>query len=438
MLFVQIKPRLIALALVAALAAAACGGDDDSPTPSASPSPPPTLAPGVTPGPGVTETEIRLGMTNDLAGVGETPYAAVSDAIGAYFEKVNQDGGVCGRDLLLVTKDDQYNPELALATTKELVEQDGVLAIVGALGTAAHLAVADYLNDPNGDGNKDDGVPDLFVSTGYSGWGDVARWPWTIGFIPDYQTDAKALASYINENQRGKKIGILYESNELGNDYDSALKNSLTDPALLVSEQPYDSAAPDVAGHIDALSQAGVEVVVLATTPDVSALAITTAHGRGYNPQLVLSYVNSQTQLATLIGAGAALDQLTAGFRELSGAVSTTYLLSAIDSEDDPAVVEHKRIMQTFGGTQVSTLTVYGQALAETAVAALSRTCDRPTRKGLMNAVESLRGFHPSLLLPGIDVNLGPKDHHSFQTLQVVSFGEDGSQTAIGEPVSLE
>ena len=434
----QIRPRLIVLALVAVMAAAACGGDEDSPSPSVSPSPPPTLAPGVTPGPGVTEAEIRLGMTNDLAGVGDTPYAAVSDALAAYFEKVNQDGGVCGRDLVLVTKDDQYNPELVLAKTKELVEQDGVLAILGALGTSAHLAVADYLNDPNADGNKDDGVPDLFVSTGYSGWGDVARWPWTIGFVPDYQTDAKALASYINENQRGKKVGILYESNELGNDYDSALKSSLADPALLVSEQPYDSAAPDIAGHIGTLSQAGAEVFVLATTPEASASAITAAHGQGYNPQLVLSYVNSQTQLATLIGGGAAPDQLSAGFRELRGAVSTAYLLSAIDNEDDPAVVEHMRIMQTFGGTQVSTLTVYGQALAETAVAALSRTCDRPTRKGLMDAAQSLRGFRPSLLLPGIDVNLGPKDHHAFQTLQVVSFGEDGSQTAIGAPVSLE
>ncbi len=378
-------------------------------------------------------------MTTDLTGKGGTPYAAVSSAIEAYFQKVNKEnGGACGRNLVLVTKDDEYNPALSLAKTKELVEQDAVLAVIGALGTTAHLGVADYLNDPNADGNKDDGIPDLFVSTGYSGWGDVARWPWTIGFIPDYQTDAKALARYINENQPGKKVGILFESNELGKDYDAALKSSLADASVLVSEHEYDAAAPDIAGHITALSAAGADVLVLATTPEVSAAAITAAHGQAYNPQLVLSYVNSQTQLATLIGGGAGPDQLTVGFSELKGAVSTTYLLSTIGNENSPAIVEHARIMQAYSGPQVSALTVFGQALAETVVAAIGRTCDRPTRKDLLKAAESLHAFHASLLLPGIDVNLGPTDHHAFQTLQVVSFGEDGSQTEIGQPVSLE
>ncbi|HSP56662.1 MAG TPA: ABC transporter substrate-binding protein [Dehalococcoidia bacterium] len=434
--------RACAIAIIMlALFAVACGDDDGgrSPSSSPSPSPPPTLAPGVTPGPGVTDSEIRLGMTSDLKGTGGTPYAAVSGAIEAYFQKVNKEnGGVCGRNLVLVTKDDEYNPALSLAKTKELAEQDGVLAVIGALGTTAHLGVADYLNDPNADGNKDDGIPDLFVSTGYSGWGDVARWPWTIGFIPDYQTDAKALARYINENQTGKKVGILFESNELGKDYDAALKPALTDPALLISEREYDPAAPDIAGHITALSAAGADVLVLATTPEVSAAAITAAHGASYTPQLVLSYVNSQTQLATLIGGGAGPDQLTKGFAELKGAVSTTYLLSTIDDENSPPMVEHARIMQAYSGPQVSALTVYGQTLAETVVAAVGGICDRPTRKDLLRVAASLHSFHPGLALPGIDVNLSPNDHHAFQTLQLVSFGEDGSETRIGEPVSLE
>ena len=436
-------PITLIVAACCLVAATACGGGEDGEeatlSPSASPSPAPTIAPGVTPGPGVTETEIRLGMTNDLAGVGETPYGVVSVALEAYFAKLNrEDGGVCGRDLALITKDDQYNPEQALVKTKELVEQDGVLAVIGALGTAAHLGVADYLNDPNADGDKSDGVPDLFVSTGYSGWGDVARWPWTIGFIPDYQSDAAVLARHVDENLAGKKVGILYQDDEFGGDYDAALNAHLADPALVVSDQPYDPAAPEAGPFIANFIEAGAEVVVLATTPEVSALAIAAAHAQGYFPQFVLSYVNSQTQLAILIGGGTGPDQLAAGFRELAGAVSTNYLLSAIEDEEEPALLEHTRIMETFNGPPVSTLTVYAQSLAETVVEALGRTCHKPNRVGLLEAAHSIREFRPTLLWPGIDVNLGPEDHRSIQAMQVVTFAEDGTLTELGEPVSVE
>jgi ABC-type branched-subunit amino acid transport system substrate-binding protein len=378
-------------------------------------------------------------MTNDLAGVGETPYGVVSVAIEAYFAKVNhEDDGVCRRDLVLVAKDDQYNPEQALLKTKELVEQDGVLAVIGGLGTAAQIAVANYLNDPNADGDKSDGVPDLFVSTGYSGWGDVALWPWTTGFIPDYQSDATVLARYINENLAGKKVGVLHQIDEFGLDYNAALNVALASPDLLVSAQPYDPAAPDVGPYITNFIEAEAEVIVLATTPEASAPAIAAAHAQGYLPQFLLSYVNSQTQLATLIGGGTAPDQLALGFRELTGAVSTNYLLSAIEDEDDPALVEHTRIMATFAGPPVSTLTIYAQSLAEGVVEALGRTCDKPNRAGLLEAAQSLRGFHPTMFWPGIEVNLGPDDHRAVQAMQVVTFAEDGTLTEVGTPVSVE
>ncbi len=244
--------RVIVCLLVAGLSFSliACGGDDEAvsstqtPSASASPSGPPPLAEGVVPGPGVTDTEIRLGMTSDLTAAGDTPYGAVSTAVHAYFAKVNaEDGGVCGRNLILVQRDDKYNPQEALAQTQSLVDQDQVLGVIGAMGTKAHVGVADYLNDPNSDGDKNDGVPDLFVSTGYSGWGDTSRWPWTVGFIPDYQADGRILAKYINDRYADKKIGILYENDEFGNDYLFAMNASLPDPNLIVSAQPVDPAA---------------------------------------------------------------------------------------------------------------------------------------------------------------------------------------------------
>ncbi|MEE8384742.1 MAG: ABC transporter substrate-binding protein, partial [Dehalococcoidia bacterium] len=165
------RPWLWVLALTALLliAAVACEDDEkEGETPTGeTPAAGETPAGAVTPGPGVTDTEIRLGTTNDLAGTGGTPYGIVTTAMNAYFSKVNaEDGGVCGRSIVLIAEDDQYAPGPALEKTRKLVEQDNVLAIVGALGTAAHLGAVDYLNDPNGDGDTSDGIPDLFVSTG--------------------------------------------------------------------------------------------------------------------------------------------------------------------------------------------------------------------------------------------------------------------------------
>jgi ABC-type branched-subunit amino acid transport system substrate-binding protein len=378
-------------------------------------------------------------MTNDLAGTGSTPYGAVTVGIQAYFQKANQeDGGACGRQVTLVTKDDEYNPEVALVKTRELVEQDGVLAIIGSLGTSVHLAVADYLNDPNSDTDKSDGVPDLFVSTGYSGWGDFTRWPWTLGFIPDYQSDASILTRHVNEEFPGKKLGVLYQDDEFGNDYLFRIKDSLADQALLVSDQPYNSAGPEVAPFVTNLIDSGAEVVLLATPPEVSARVIAAAHRLDYSPQFVLSYVNSLTHLASLIGGGSAPDQLAVGLAELDGAISTNYLLTAIEDEDSPAIVDHVRIMQTYGGPPVSTLSIYAQSLAELTIEALRRACHNLTRVGLMDAADSLQGFHPTLLSPGIAVNFGPEDHRGIQAMQVVVFRDDGTMEEIGEPVSVE
>jgi ABC-type branched-subunit amino acid transport system substrate-binding protein len=301
-------------------------------------------------------------MTSDLTGAGGTPYGVVTEAIQAYFTKVNrEDEGVCGRNLVLVARDDKYDPNEALAQTQALVNDDQVLAVIGAFNTQAHQAVANYLNDPNGDGAFDDGVPDLFVSTGYSGWGDTTRWPWTIGFVIDYQTDGKILTDHINNSLGGKKVGILYQQNELGSDYLAVVKSSIADPALIVSEQPHDPAAMEVAPFITNFSEAGAEVIVLATPPEVTARAISAAHALGYFPDLVMSYVNSPTQLAALIGGGTDPGQLAAGIREMTGAISTSYMLSSVHDEDNPALVEHERVMLTFGGPAVSTLTIYAQ-----------------------------------------------------------------------------
>lgn len=466
-------PLLTMLAAVAMLAfAAACGDDDSDPPASPSATAAPTLAPGVTPGPGVTNDEIFLGMTNDLSGEGNTPYAAVTSAILAYFAALNEEqGGVCGRDIILLTGDDQYTPEIALEETKRLVEEEEVLAIIGAQSTEAHLLVAPYLHDPDGNRNTADSVPDLFVSSGWSGWGDVDEFPWTIGFIPDYASDGQVIATYINEEHADEKVGLLYEDSGFGADYLAGISGTIDDDGRLVAipytppppaatatpasapdasptptaaaedtETPDASQAPefDAAALVDQLVEAGAEVVVLATEPDVTAEIYLAAEEKDFHPVFIISYVNTASSLAAAVGGGTSADHLLAGFEMLDGTITTQYLLNLVENEGDPNLVEHQRIMETYDGPAVTTLSVYGQTLAETVVETLERACTNLNREGVLSAAESISGFSPSLLLPGMSVRLGPDDHRAIETLQPVRIEADGVLTPMGDPISAE
>ena len=250
---------------ITVLGAVACGGGDSEPGPSTAATPSPVPGRGGPHGPGVTETEIRLGMTNDLSGSADTPYSLITAAIHAYLHKLNtEDGGVCGRKINLLAEDDHYTPQGALQTTRKLIEQDQVLAMIGALGTPVHTPVAAYLNDPTGDGNTADGIPDLFVSTGWSGWGDVTKYPWTIGYIPDYLTDARVLARYLNDHLKDKKIGILAQNDQFGNDYLRGVQEAVSNKELVVSSQTVDPSPESLKAQLLATRDTGAEAVVLA------------------------------------------------------------------------------------------------------------------------------------------------------------------------------
>jgi ABC-type branched-subunit amino acid transport system substrate-binding protein len=407
-------------------------------------------------------------MTNDLSGEGGTPYAAVTSAVQAYFASVSAESdGVCGREVIVVTADDRYTPEIALEETKRLVEEEGVLAIVGAQSTEVHLPVATYLNDPNADGDSNDGVPDLFLSGGWSGWGDIDRFPWSVGFIPDYESDGAIISSYIKEHLAGLKVGLLYENSNFGSDYLASLERAFTGTELLVATVAYESQpaeeeatpvtdesqsaaedetpSPDeeestsvIRPLVQELIDAGAEVAVLATPPLVSAEVFKMGDAQDFVPQFLLSYVNTPSTLAAEIGGGTQADNLLEGFERLGGSVVTQYMLNLFEDDDTTVLDEHRRIMETYDGPSVTTLSIYGQALAETVVETLSRSCEQLNRDGVLKAAESLVLFRPTVLLPGIRVNLSSQDHRAIEMLQPVRIEEDGSLTAIGDPISDE
>lgn len=438
-LFSLLVPLPIAL-IVAACVGSAGDADPTSTVARASQTPSPTPSgPTPIPGPGVTATTITLGMTNDMVGTGDTPYAAVTQAMQAYFRKANaEDHGACGRQIVLTTEDDGYSPTVALEKTKVLVEQKGVLAVVGGISTDEQLQVAPYLNDPNGDGNKDDGVPDLFVASGASAWGDIARFPWTIDYAPDFASDGAVLARWVTTNLVGKKLAVVYPDNDFGKDYLAGFVAGLADRNQLVASNAYPGDAANANDQITTVKNAAADAVLIAATPEITAASITFAGTVQYAPQWLISYTNAPSTLASRLGGGSTPEQLLAGFAMLHGAVTNSYLLSPVADQESTPIIEHKRIMQTYQGPTPSSLSVYGQSVAEVTAAALRASCNDLTRAGLLRGAESLKGFHSSLMLNGIDVNLSHEDHRAIQSLQPVQIDVDGSVIPQGGVIAAE
>ena len=429
----------LATAIVTAACVSSAGeGQIASPIPTRPPAPA-VSGPTPVPGPGVTAGQITIGMTNDMAGTGDTPNAAVTLAIQAYFRKVNaEDSGVCGRTVALTAEDDGYSPTSALDKTKKLVEQTGVLAMVGAISTDEQLLTGPYLNDPNADGNTADGVPDLFISSGAMALGDATRFPWTIGYAPDYVTEGAVLGRYASANLAGKKLAILYPDSDFGKDYLAGFMAGLADRAQLVSAEAYAAGAVNANDRINLIKSANADAVLLAAPPEMTASVIAYAASIQYEPRWLLTYTNAPSILASKLGGGSSTDKLLLGFQMLRGAVSTTYLLSPVADQDSPAIQEHHRIMQTYQGPPLSSLSVYGQSIAEAIVAVLMSSCNNLTRPGLLQAAESLTSFHSSLMLPGITLTLSHTDHRAIQSLQPVKIDVDGSVIADGAVISAK
>lgn len=381
---------------------------------------------------GVTATEIIIGQTIVQSGNLAAVYQPVAPAMQAYFAKVNEeDGGICDRKIKLIVEDDQYSPAVALEKAKKLIEQDKILAFVGNLGTPAVTGQVEYINQQE--------VPHLWVSTGAAKWGDAATYPWTTGYIPDYVSEGKILGNYINDNFAGKTVAALFQNDDFGKNGLEGLKSVLK--ADLVAEQSYESTATDIASQLAILRDANPDILYLYSTPAFTAKAFAYMKANNWAPQVVQSYVNSATQLASLVGGGTAPEQIQAGFQQIAGAISTNYILDPVANADDPAIVEHKRIMETYNGPPLSTLSVYAQSLAETMEETLRIACKNNdmTRAGVMKAAESLKGFHPSLLLPGIEINTSKTDHFAVQALLPVEIQADGKLKPLtAEPISVE
>src|SRR5262252_3964348 len=274
----------LALAAGALLVALACGTTQGTTTT--------TTAQNV---PGVTSNSILIGTTTPLSGAASA-YASVSKGSTAYFNYLNDKGGVDGRKITYKVYDDAYDPSKSVPLARQLITQDNVFAIFNELGTPVNLATRDYINSQ--------GVPDLFVATGSSHWGsDYKQFPWTIGYQPDYVSEAKIYAKDILKNHPSAKIGILYQNDDYGKDYVNGLKAGLADKAttMVIDAETYEANAADVSSQVAAIKSKGADLFYIVATPKFAAQAIAGASKLSWKPAIYLNSVSNQ--VSTISGA---------------------------------------------------------------------------------------------------------------------------------------
>jgi branched-chain amino acid transport system substrate-binding protein len=277
-------------------------------------------------GPGASDTEIKIGNINPYSGPASA-YGAIGKAIGAYFGKINAEGGINGRKITYISYDDGYSPPKTVEQARRLVEQDEVLLIFHSLGTPPNTAIQKYMNQKK--------VPQLFVATGATKWNDPKNNPWTMGWQPNYQTEAKIYAKYIMENVPDAKIGVLYQNDDYGKDYLTGLRDGLGDQAdkLIVMAVSYETSDATVDSQMVQLKESGANVFVNITTPKWAAQAIKKAADIGWQPLHILNNVSNSVPSVLK----------PAGLDTAVGIISSAYYKSPGDAQwdNDDAMKEY-------------------------------------------------------------------------------------------------
>ncbi len=361
---------------------------------------------------GATDTEIKIGNTNPYSGPASA-YGLIGKTIDAYFKKVNAEGGINGRKVTFITYDDGYSPPKAVEQTRKLVESDEVLLVFQPLGTPSNTAIQKYMNAKK--------VPQLFVATGATKWGDPKGNPWTMGWQPTYQAEGQIYAKYIMKNHPNAKIGILFQNDDYGKDYVKGIKDGLGDKAktMIVSELPYEPADPTVDSQIVSLKNSGADVFFNVTTPKFAAQAIKKAHEIGWKPVHLLNNVSNSV--------GSVLKP--AGLEASKDVLSTGYLKDPTDPtwNDDAGKKEWLAFMDKYfpDGDKTSSFTVYGYSVAQTLHQTLKQAGDNLTRENVMKQAASLKGVKQPMLLPGIEINTSATDFYPIEQMQMQKFTGD-------------
>jgi branched-chain amino acid transport system substrate-binding protein len=357
--------------------------------------------------PGATDTEIKLGNTMPYSGPASA-YGLIGKTIDAYFKKVNAEGGINGRKVNFISYDDAYSPPKTVEQVRKLVESDEVLFVFQPLGTPSNSAIHKYMNSKK--------VPQLFVATGATKWGDPKNFPWTMGWQPNYQSEGRIYAQYLIKNHPDAKVGILYQNDDYGKDYVKGFKDGANGKLKIVSEQPYETSDPTVDSQIINLKASGADVLFNVTTPKFAAQAIKKAHEIGWQPIHLLNNVSNSV--------GSVLKP--AGLDAAKGVLSTAYLKDPTDStwDNDPGKKEWIAFMDKYfpDGDKTSSFTAYGYSVAQTVAQVLKQCGDDLTRENVMKQAASLKNVQLPMALPGVVLNTSATDFFPFKQMQMQKF----------------
>ena len=365
---------------------------------------------------GVTATEIKIGNTNPYSGPASAS-GTIGKVIGAYFKKVNDEGGVNGRKINYITYDDAYSPPKAVEMVRKLVEQDQVAALFQTLGTPTNSAIHKYVNSQK--------VPHLFVATGATKWNDPQHFPWTMGWQPNYQTEGRIYAQYIMKNFPDAKIGILYQNDDYGKDYRKGLIDGLGEHAkkLVVMEQTYEVTDPTIDSQIVNLKNSGANVFFNVTIPKFAVQAIKKAHDIGWKPAHFLNNVSSS--LATVLKP--------AGLDASKGLITALYMKEITDPQwkNDKGFQDWVAFMKKYypEGAIDDQGNAFGYTVAQAMTQVLKQCGTDLSRENIMKQAANLKNAEFPLLLPGIKVNTSPTDHAPIEQEQLAKF--DGERWAL-------
>jgi len=374
--------------------------------------------------PVASDTEIKLGQSTPLSGPASAFGAGAGRAVVGFFKMLNEKGGINGRKINFTQLDNAYSAPKAVEQSRRLVEDVGVLAEVGTIGTAPNVAIQKYLNSKQ--------VPQLFITAGGRRFNDPKAFPWTVPLYPDFETEGRVIAKYILKAKPDAKIGVLRQNDDFGKDYVKGLRAGLGAKASqILAEVSYELADPTIDSQIVQLKAAGIDTLIEQSSAKAAAQSIRRVHELNWNPLHVIG--GSTASVETVLKP--------AGLEASKGLVTTQFLKQPGDPAwaNDEEMLAYKDFLRKYAPSanpdDYSVLVAYMNVHGVTLV--LKKCGDQLTRENLVHQATSLNGERLPLMLPGVSISTKPDDYAAFKTLRIAVF--DGtSWTLSGEPMSAD
>lgn len=356
------------------------------------------------------KSTIKIGQTMPYSGPGSA-YGAVGKSAAAYFAMINERGGVNGRKLELISLDDGYSPPKTVEQTRKLVENEEVLLLFSNLGSATNAAIQKYVNAKK--------VPHLFIAAGTSNWGQPDKFPWSMGWQPNYRSEGRVYGKYVLQTVKAPKVAILYQNDDFGRELVSGLMEGLGSDAksMVVLQKSYETTDPTIDSQMISLAGSGANVFLNATTPKFAAQAIRKVSELGWKPSV---------HLLSQIGSSVGASLKPAGLDKSKDVISAAFLKDVSDPQwkDDKEVADWIAWMDKYqpGVDKNDFSNVYGYAIAATLIKVLEQAGNDLSRENIMAQAAKLNNVHVPMLLPGISLNTSAKDFFPLEQMQLQRF----------------